>query len=234
MMQPAIILIGGYNSVWPAYLGAARRLEDVSGFRAIGVPLTPWDWWRADRQQDASAILTRLADTVQWARRKWNAGECILVGHSAGGLIARLYLSDQPVWGQTYAGARHVSALITLGSPHCPETSPNWYLIREANRLAPETPHADSLYYLSIAGQSVRGDAQGRFAERRAFRSYQYFAQNGAQIGDAVIPVDAAHLPGAKNIAVEGIVHSRKYGAHWYLGSQALVRRWWPQDLGHE
>ncbi len=234
MTQPAILLIGGYNSVWPAYLAAARHLEDVSGLRAIGVPLLPWDWWQAERQKSAGPLLTKLWDTVLWARRKMGARQFILVAHSAGGLVSRLYLSDQPIEGQVYAGAGHVSALITLGSPHCAETGPDWYLIRDASRLAPGAPYADRLSYYAIASQSVQGDEQGGLAERQAFRSYRYFSNNGAQLGDGVIPVDAAHLPGAANRVVDGVVHSRKYGAHWYLGSLSIIRRWWPQDLGHE
>lgn len=236
-MQPVIVLLGGYNSVWTAYLRAARHLEDISGLRAIGVPLLPWDWWQADRQQNAGPILVKLWDTVLWARRRLGAKQFILVAHSAGGLASRLYLSDQPVGGETYAGAGHVSTLIMLGSPHCAGAGPDWYLAREANRIAPGATFANRLHYYAVAGQSVQGNAQGTLAERRAFRSYRYFSGKGEQMGDGVIPIDAAHLPGAENRILDNVVHSRKHGANWYLGSKAIIRQWWPQDvsdLSHE
>ena len=40
------------------------------------------------------------------------------MAHSAGGWISRLYLSTAAYDGRAYNGARFVSALVTLGSPH--------------------------------------------------------------------------------------------------------------------
>lgn len=40
------------------------------------------------------------------------------VAHSAGGWISRLYLSTAAYDGRAYNGARFVSTLVTLGSPH--------------------------------------------------------------------------------------------------------------------
>ena len=58
-MKQAIIVVGGYNSLWPAYLKMARDLEDLTGLQAIGVPLWPWHWWAAGQAQDASNILQK-------------------------------------------------------------------------------------------------------------------------------------------------------------------------------
>ena len=62
-MAEAIVLIGGYNSIWPGYLKMARDLEDVThavsppGLQVIGVPLMPWHWWQARRTKDGTQIL---------------------------------------------------------------------------------------------------------------------------------------------------------------------------------
>lgn len=234
-MTQAIIIIGGFNSVWPAYLKMARDLEDLSGYRVVGVPLMPWDWWRSGRVQDASNILHKLEETVAWASRRLAAEQCILVGHSAGGVIARLYLCGEPVWGQLYAGHKRVSTLITLGSPHCGHRgmSTGWYLTDTANRLTPCLPAAGTVYTRSVAGRQVRAREQGNHKERRAYRSYKFFGGEDGSWGDGIVPVDCALLTGADDLILDGVSHSRRVGPDWYGGSKAIMRRWWPIDQDH-
>jgi pimeloyl-ACP methyl ester carboxylesterase len=233
-MTQAIVIIGGYNSLWPTYVGMARHLEDLAGLPTIGVPLLPWHWWRAQRRQAAGDILDKLQQTVVWARRKFEAERFILVGHSAGGLIARLYLCDQPVWGRAYAGAGHVDALITLGSPHCGDRGieTKWFLSDEANLLAAGSPHAPQVRYRTVAGRALQGRQNGRSPERRAWRNYSYFSGHGDVWGDGTVPVESASLDGAEAVVLEGVVHSLKLGRNWY-GDQGIIRRWWPGGEGH-
>lgn len=233
-MKEAIVIIGGYNSAWPQYLNMARHLEDLSGLQAVGVPLLPWHWWAANKHQEAGGLLEKVAETVAWARRKFGAKQLVLVGHSAGGLLARLYLQDKPVWGRVYAGHEHVSRLITLGSPHCQEkgTSANWYLTDTANALAPGTPYRDQIQYTAVAGRYLLGRELGGRSERRAFQAYQYLGTEGEVWGDGIVPLSAARLDGAETLILESIAHSRKYGRNWYGGSKATVRMWWsPRSL---
>jgi pimeloyl-ACP methyl ester carboxylesterase len=234
-MNKAIIVIGGYNSFWPSYLKMARDLEDLSGLQVISVPLAPWDWWRAERAKNAANILQKLEETVVWARRKFQAGQFILVGHSAGGLIARLYLCDQPVWGTIYAGLEHVATVITLGSPHCSDrgSETGWFLADEANRLAPGAAYARRVSYQPVAGRAIQGHPEGEYRARRAFRSYQFFGGQGDIWGDGTIPVHCATLDGVEALVLDGITHSRKYGAQWYGGSRTIIRRWWPGAVSH-
>jgi pimeloyl-ACP methyl ester carboxylesterase len=232
-MTQAIIIIGGFNSLWPAYLTMARHLEDISGLQAVGVPLMPWHWWVAARHKDATNILHELEETVAWARRRFHAGRFILVGHSAGGLIARLYLHQEPVWGHVYAGVEHVDAVITLGSPHCADrgTATGWYLSDEANRLLPGTPYAGRVRYRAVAGRAIEGRRYGRFRQRQAFRAYTFFAGQGDVWGDGTVPLDCMRLDGAETVILQGVSHSLKTSRHWYGGSPAIIRRWWPQEL---
>jgi pimeloyl-ACP methyl ester carboxylesterase len=233
-MKHAIIIVGGYGSLWTAYLRMARYLEDMTSLQTVGVPLAPWDWWKAGRLEDATGILQRLAETVAWARRKFRAERFVLVGHSAGGLIGRLYLSEQPVWGRTYSGWEHVSAVITLGSPHCAAggTYGGWFLSDEANRLAPGAPYAGRIRYRAVAGRCLLGQERGSYAERRAFRAYQFFDGQGDTWGDGIVPTQCSCLDGAETLVLDGVAHSARISGDWYGGSRAIVRRWWPREAG--
>jgi hypothetical protein len=237
-VSQAIVVVGGFNSLWPTYLAPARYLEDVSGLPAVAVPLMPWHWWAAGRAGDATLILQKLANTVAWTRRRHRAPRLILVGHSAGGLIARLYLCPGAVWGHTYAGAQHVSHLVTLGSPHgAARAGPDgWYLAAAANRLAPGTPHAPAIHYRTVAGRYLQGRPDGNYRQRQAYRAYRYLGGDGTAWGDGVVPLDCTRLDGAEHLVLDGVSHSLKLGLDrgWYAGSPAVVRRWWPPGAGHD
>lgn len=228
-MVKAIIVIGGFNSLWPSYLKMARELEDLSGLQAVGVPLMPWHWWELRRAKDATILLQKLQETVLWARCRLQADRFVLVGHSAGGVVARLYLHTEPVWGHVYAGVEHVGAVVTLGSPHCGdrETPTGWFLTDEANRLVPGTFYAGQVRYRAVASQYLLGNPNGNHWERRAFSIYDYFTGQGQTWGDGMVPVQSALLDGAETKVLEGIAHSRKLGRNWYGGSKAIIRRWW-------
>ena len=232
-MKCAIIIIGGYNAFWTAYLGMARHLEDISGLPAVGVPLAPWHWFKSNRTEDGTQMLHKVRETVQWARRRLDAERFVLVGHSAGGLLGRLYLHDGPVWGERYSGAGHIDMLITLGSPHCPDkgTRTGWHLTDETNRLVPGVPYAERVRYLTVAGRAIQGQPHGNYEQRRAFGGYQYFSPWHDAWGDGIIPLSCARLDGAETLVLDGVTHSRRYGRDWYGGSREIVRRWWPQSL---
>lgn len=232
IMQQALVIVGGYNSLWPAYLRMARDLEDISGLPAVGVPLMPWHWWASRRNEDATNILKKLEETVRWALRKFEADRLVLVGHSAGGVIARLYLHEGPVWGHVYAGTKHVSTLSTLGSPHCSDqgSDTGWFLTDEANRLVPGTYYASQVHYRVVAGRYMQGRRVGSQRERHAHRTYEFFAGQGDIWGDGLVPLSCASLDSAETVILNGVAHSRKFGRDWYGGSKAIIRRWWTTE----
>lgn len=241
-MNEAVIVIGGYNSIWPAYLKLARCLEDFGRRPVVAVPLLPWHWWAATRDKDATHILHRLAETISWARRRLHASSFALVGHSAGGLVARLYLSEEPVWGHTYTGVDHISSIVTLGSPHCGNRLPdpntdlagNWFLVNEANRLVPGATHGGRVRYLAVAGRFVLSKEDGTYSERRAHRYYSIMnGQDGSEWGDGIVPVRCAQLEGAGKLVLDGVSHSTRFGRPWYGGSRQVIQRWWrPEASG--
>lgn len=238
-MKHAIVIIGGYQSLWPQYRGLARALTDVTGRPVVCVPTMPWDWWSAIRRQSATHIMQKVERTVNRVRGNHASGRVTLVAHSAGGLIARLFLADQPAWGRHYAGLECVDALITLGTPHCCSRRPAeteqpgtlWFLVDLANRLVPGATYADRVRYRAVAGSLIQGRADGSPSERRAYLCYQFFGpQAGETWGDGAVPIECARLQGAENLVLADVSHSQKYGRRWYGGSKEIVLRWWPQE----
>jgi pimeloyl-ACP methyl ester carboxylesterase len=225
-------VIGGYGSPWPIYLGLAQRLRRVSGLPTACVRVMPWHWWAAQRAQRATNILDKLADAVGRRRDRTGAGRVILVGHSAGGLIARLYAVDEPVWGRSYEGRSLVSGIITLGTPHCSDrgTKTGWFLSSQANRLVSGRPANSQIPVQSVAGRAIRGRLDGTRKERRAHSAYRFFLGEGDVCGDGIVPVSSALLAGAEALILEGVVHSVKTGLSWYGSTIDLIQRWWPAE----
>ena len=80
---------------------------------------------------------------------------------------------------------------------------------------------ADELY-------AQRGEGS---AARVAFTNYIALGGDGRAVGDGVIPVGCAHLAGAEQITLEGVLHSINEAGttlpteRWY-GSEGVVDRW--------
>ncbi len=63
-----------------------------------------------DGQSELQRQAAVLARYVTWVRERYPRTPLILIGHSAGGLVARLYMVQNP--------AANVAALVTIATPH--------------------------------------------------------------------------------------------------------------------
>ncbi|KAF2306794.1 hypothetical protein GH714_021473 [Hevea brasiliensis] len=182
-------------------------------------------------------------------------GTLSLIGHSAGGWLARVYMEE--------FGLSDVSLLLTLGTPHLPPPKGVPGVIDQTRGLldyvekhcakAIYTPH---LKYVCIAGRYIQGarfvgNSNAEVNSVVAMGSDQPNAEavlmndtsTSASIainfvpvllgkdvwGDGVVPEASAHLEGALNISLEGVYHS-PVGSDdelrpWY-GSPAVVDQW--------
>ncbi len=214
-----IVVIGGHTS-WPiSYRRLARTLADVSGAQVHIVPITPLDW-ALGHVRGYGQIAFEVASTVDRALLESDSERAVLVGHSAGGILARIYVGgDPPYGGRRYAGHRRVSHLITLGTPHSVSKKVRLAPINEANELFPGTLH-DNIRYLCVAGAAVHGSSS-----RRARKRYERFVDDGRVPGDGKVPVQSALLPGAESLILDD-VYGRSYGS-----DREMVERWWPEEL---
>ena len=138
--QP-IVVVGGYMT-WPLnYRRMARALTELSGSEVYVVPLTPFDW-SLGRIRGYGQLVFEVASAVDRALLENESDKAVLVGHSAGGILARVYVGgDPPYGGRRYAGHRRVSHIITLGTPHNVPKRGRLAPIAEVNELFPSALH---------------------------------------------------------------------------------------------
>jgi pimeloyl-ACP methyl ester carboxylesterase len=223
-----IIIAGGYLA-WPvSYRKLARILAEVSGSEVHVVPITPLDW-ALGRVRGYGQLVFEVATTIDRALLESDSDRAVLVGYSAGGILARVYIGgDPPYGGRRYSGHRRVSHLITLGTPHNVPTGGRLAPISEVNELFPGALH-ESIRYLCVAGAAIDGTSS-----RRVRRRYERFVSDGRVKGDGQVPVESALLPGAETLVLDDLHHGRWYGSsgsRWYGSDKETVERWWPGEL---
>jgi pimeloyl-ACP methyl ester carboxylesterase len=223
-MRP-IVIIGGYLSEVRDYLRMAQQLAAAPFNRIVYITQFGRLDWLALRDPEFRPALDALAQTVELARRETGAATVDLIGHSAGGRIARAYLGERSYYGDGYRGAEHVASLTTLGTAHT--TSEVW-VAQFAGWLEQVYPgaHFAQVIYRSVAGESVHGRRWGNFEEILAYRSYAISFGSGEQIGDGVVPTASCYLPGADNLVLQGARHTPYNAPKSWYGAPAVVPLW--------
>lgn len=228
MPLPTVIL--------PGYLASATDYQDLEkdlkgqGIPTVTVPLRKRDWLPTLGGRSIVPIIRAIDNTVKQTLTKYNVSQVNLIGHSAGGWIARIYLGEKPytihndvtelegVWNARH----HVSTLITLGTPHLSQerwTKKNLDFVKHnyPGAFYPEVK------YICVAGKAIYG--QRKLGSWLAYNSYQLTCGLGNCWGDGITPITAAHLEGAINITLEKVMHSPNSLGIWY-GSQEVQKDW--------
>ncbi|XP_021769281.1 uncharacterized protein LOC110733526 [Chenopodium quinoa] len=264
--RPAVILPGlGNNS------GDYQRLQvslEEYGVKSVVVRVSRLDWFRnaaglADPSYWKGTLrprpvldwyLYRVDEAVNEAKEIAQGRPLSLIGHSAGGWLARVYMEE--------FGKSDISLLLTLGTPHLPppkgvsgvidQTRGLLYYVKDHCAKAVYTPE---LKYVCIAGRYIQGapvfgnsyeieDASQAaavvnvsesasdtvtFRARFVGQGYKQVCGQAVVWGDGVVPEVSAHLEGALNISLDGVYHSPvgsdDISRPWY-GSPEVIKKW--------
>lgn len=236
--QPSVLIVGGFATVPPNYWPLRRRLLARGAARVDIAPLWTPDWVLGALLGFGSVMLR----TGRAIGRTWRDGgrkPVIVVGHSAGGIAARLAMADKPFNGRIADVSEAVGCLVTLGTPHGLYRLTNRY--RHAGHAATEfldraTPgayFAPRTSYLSVGGRTPGAEFPGLAGDLANELFGVAVGKETQAPGDGIVPFSAVHLDGATQLTYEDVRHGM-VGAPWY-GDDVMLDRWWPValDLWH-
>jgi len=118
-----VLIIPGFLSSASEYEGMADALRRFDASADVSVvPLETKDWYPTLAGGDFRAILDKVDRAATEALRASGSPPesktLRVVGHSAGGWLARTWLGSSPYMGRVYGGAKKTRVLLTLGTPH--------------------------------------------------------------------------------------------------------------------
>lgn len=228
-----ILIVGGFASTHQQYEPLRAMLAEVSGRPTAIAPITRLDWLAVVASDSYGALMSVLDQAVRASLAAHSTGRLTLVAHSAGGVLARIYMGDQPYSGRrlVYNGFQRVDALVTLGTPH---TTSRGGRVAGLNQVAFAQQTYPGAYwrfirYVSVMGKGIFGVPNGPPPERGAFQSYSLIAGRGDLWGDGVVPLEHGLLEGSRRVVIPGLRHDNRPDRPWYGSSPAIVRAWWEQ-----
>ncbi len=208
----------------PGYLAAAQDylpLQDdliKQSMPTVIVPLRQSSWLPTLGGRPVTPILQAIAHTIEQTCRIYGTTHVNLIGHSAGGWIARILLGEKPYFGHTWGLHAQVATLVTLGTPHLSQERFTRTNMEFVNMTYPGA-FQPQVRYVCLAGRAVEG--RNNWFTRQ---SYQLTCGDGDTWGDGITPITSAHLAGAKNLTLERVFHSPRGGRFWYGSPKALAQ----------
>lgn len=261
----------------PADVGLVSVLQRRGFSNVHIVPVARGDWVRvAGGLLDVPAFYTntalptgrgygwyiqRLKDTVNEAYEASGGQRVLLLGHSAGGWLARAAMANG-LWdleGDVRTADR-ICCLTTIGAIHQPPVDCGTCVTHGALAYTDrEYPGAllanEGIAYVSVGGDAIRGNdkvadndtrqtqadrvdaTRGEGSQARvAFTSYKAVCGNGYTTGDGVVPLEWTQLPGAKHLTLDGVLHSINEAGTTlptdrWYGSEGVIDRWLPTAM---
>ena len=211
------------------WLNVARGLTDVKFATGDAQPEGPaFSWYvQAAKQTVEETVAARRAEQEKIG----GDPRVVLLGHSAGGWLARALCVVQ---GDEWA-RRNVRGVVTLGAPHAsppPEVADQTRgTIPNINRRAPGAYLAKSgVFYVTVSSARVVGDADGDASAQNAFTAYKLILGRSQGVkGDGFVPIEAAFLDGATQLTLD-CFHSGGSADPWpkddWYGAERNVDAW--------
>lgn len=235
--RPHVVIIGGFLFEPRAYVPLRTHLLQ-SGAVAVTIAPIHLPDWAAMGLAGMGPLLLRGARVIREARRA-SPDPVVVIGHSLGGVIARLAMSPKPLDGRCAAAAHDVGCLVTLGTPHRFEPLIPWRHpgVRATEHLAHVTPgafFAPETGYLSVGG-ALDDPAAGACSypvSRAIYRVVGLFVgDRSGSGGDGLVGRDSCQLAQVTYLELPNLTHG-SFDHPWY-GDPEVVDRWWPAALEH-
>ena len=115
--QP-IVILGGFLIDGSAYNEMTEYIKSRTNNKVVIVPVNKIEWLSTNWSFGWKIILDKVDKIVNELSNKSSTNKVTLIGHSSGGMILRLYLSDLLFSRKIYNGKDYANCLITLGSPN--------------------------------------------------------------------------------------------------------------------
>jgi len=266
---PAMVVLPGFGNACADYVEPLNQPEEVglvASLRRRGVsdcsvvPVQRSDWLKVlrglldinfikgDAQPDGEAFawyLDLAKSTIENSVESSSGARVVLIGHSAGGWLARALCERE---GEDWA-RQHIRGIVTLGAPHLgpPSTTPDQTrgTVGNLNRRSPgaslrrkkgpgSTFGDRDVFYVTVASDRVVGCAASPSgsAAKIAHDSYAMVCGFGEGIpGDGVVPLNSAHLDDVNARITLNCFHSINEAGttlptdDWY-GAEGVVDKW--------
>jgi hypothetical protein len=244
-LAPVVLVAGGFLTTPGWYAPLAASLRHRGAADVVVAPVYPQDWMLA-AARGLGPITTRVGRALleageRSATNPASRGAPVLyVGHSGGGIVGRLLTSPELFEGRRLNASGRIGALVTLGTPHLVGDDARWGSriaevgVRFANRHVPGAFFAPTTAYLAVSsrllvGEATSEDGRARFM-RRLYDDVHPSPDEPFVLGDGLVPVASALLPGARHVVLDDAVHGPGVRAPWY-GQDRQLDGWWPLAL---
>ncbi len=244
-LAPVVLFVGGFLTTPGWYRPLAAALRERGAADVVVAPVYPPDWILA-AVRGLGPITTRVGRALLEAGERSAASPAsrgapvLYVGHSGGGIVGRLLTSPVPFEGRRLNASGRIGALVTLGTPHLVGDEARWGSrvaeagARFANRHVPGAFFAPTTAYVAVGSRFIVGhpeaeDGRARFMWR-LYEDVHPSPDDLPVLGDGLVPLASALLPGARHVVLEDAVHGPGVRDPWY-GQDAQLDAWWPVAL---
>jgi hypothetical protein len=243
-LRPTVLVLGGFMTSAPIYRMFEAALRARGAADVVVAPIWTPDWILASVRgmgpltTRAGRALLRAA-AASAASPASRGAPVLIVGHSAGGMLARLLTSPVPFEGRRLNGSSRIGAIVTLGTPHV-AAGGRWggrialAVARFAEVNVPGACFAPTTGYLSVGSRAIAAREAPDDGTERWFRHLYdgVLPQPGVDpvTGDGLVPTASALLEGTTQLVLDAAVHAPATRSPWY-GADSQLDIWWPIAL---